>query len=68
VKIRRRKSDAGHPSAKDVAEVASGRASSGDKREMHGYAVRHPHSAAAKALRKAGYKPRYKLRKKRRKR
>lgn len=61
----RRKTDKGHPSAKDVAEVATGRASSADKREMHGYAVKHPHSKAAKALKKAGYKPRYKLRKKR---
>lgn len=63
-----RKNDKNTPSAKDIAEVMTGRASSGDKREMHGYAVRHPHSKAAKALKKAGYKPNYKLRKKKRKR
>lgn len=62
---RRRKSDAGHPSAGDVAEVASGRGSSGDKRELYGYAIRHPSSAAAKAIRKAKYRPRYNLRRKR---
>lgn len=66
MRLRRRKSDAGRPSPGDVAEVASGRGSSADKREMHGYALKHPHSKAAKALKKAGYKPRYKLRKKRR--
>jgi hypothetical protein len=65
---RRRKNDAGHPSAGDVAEVASGRGSSADKRELHGYAIKHPHSNAAKALKKVGYKPRYKARKRRKKR
>lgn len=61
----KRKSDASHPSPGDVAEVMSGRASSGDKRELYGYAVKHPHSAAAKAIKKSGYKPRLKLRKRR---
>lgn len=63
----KRKSDAGHPSPRDVAEVMRGKASSGDKREMYGYAVKHPHSRAAKAIKKSGYKPRLKLRKKRKK-
>ena len=67
MRIRRRKSDAGRPSAGDIAEVAGGRGSSADKRELHNYAVKHPHSKAAKALKKVNYKPRYKLRKKRRK-
>jgi hypothetical protein len=56
---RKRKSDAGHPSAGDIAEVASGRGSSGDKREMYGYARRHPSSLAARALRHVKYRPRF---------
>lgn len=59
---RRRRSG---PSPRDVAEVAGGRGSSADKKELHGYALRHPNSAAAKALKRIGYKPRRKKRKKR---
>jgi hypothetical protein len=60
----KRRSDAGHPSARDIAEVASGRGSSGDKRELYGYATRHHTSAAYRALKHVKYRPRFSSRRK----
>lgn len=56
---RKRKSDAGHPSARDIAEINAGTASSGDKRELYGYATRHHASAAYRALKHVKYRPRF---------
>lgn len=56
------------PTGTDVAEVAAGKGSSHDKMEVANLARKHPRSKAAKAIKKSGYKPRPKLRKKRAKR
>jgi hypothetical protein len=56
------------PTGTDVAEVAAGKGSSHDKMEVANAGRRHPRSKAAKAIKKSGYKPRPKARKKRAKR
>ena len=50
------------PSAKDVAEFASGKGSSADKRELANWAKAHPSSNAARVIKRVGYKPRKKRR------
>lgn len=59
---RKRRSDAGHPSPGDIAEVLHGTASNADKREIYGYATRHHASAAYRALKKVKYRPRFSTR------
>lgn len=63
MKSRRRKDTL--PTKGDIAEVAAGRGSSHDKMEVANLAKRHPRSKAAKVIKRSGYKPRPKARKKR---
>jgi hypothetical protein len=54
------------PSKGDIAEVAAGKGSSHDKMEVANLARRHPRSKAAKVIKRVGYKPRPKARKRKR--